>query len=120
FRKERIAKEEAEKEVKRQARKLAAEEAKQRLAQKAPADAASTVVADAVQKAQATQPTADEQKAKLERLLAAAQNSLEHARQPLVPNEIGTEITTEQLEKQQARIKQAELKVTEAQKKLPQ
>lgn len=119
FRQQRIAKEEAEKEAKRLARKQAAEEAKQKLAEKAAAPAPQTaVVAEAVAKARAVQQTPDEQKAKLERVLAAAQNSLEHARQPLVPNEEGAVITPEQLEKQQARIKQAELKVSEAEKKL--
>lgn len=119
FRQQRIAKEEAEKEAKRLARKQAAEEAKQKLAEKASAPAPQTaVVAEAVAKARAVQQTPDEQKAKLERMLAAAQNSLEHARQPLVPNEEGAVITPEQLEKQQARIKQAELKVSEAEKKL--
>lgn len=119
FRKERLAKEEAEKEAKRLARKQAAEEAKQRLAEKAPKDSpAPAIVAGAVEKAQAVQPTLDEQKAKLERQLAAARNSLEHARQPLVANEPDGVVTPEQLEKQQARIKQAELKVTEVQKKL--
>ena len=119
FRQQRIAKEEAEKEAKRLARKQAAEEAKQKLAEKAVAPAPQTaVVAEAVAKARAVQQTPEEQKAKLERMLAAAQNSLEHARQPLVPNEEGAVITPEQLEKQQARIKQAELKVSEAEKKL--
>src|SRR5690606_28508432 len=119
FRKERLAKEEAEKEAKRLARKQAAEEAKQRLAEKAPKDSpAPAIVAGAVEKAQAVQPTLDEHKAKLERQLAAARNSLEHARQPLVANEPDGVVTPEQLEKQQARIKQAELKVTEVQKKL--
>ena len=119
FRQQRIAKEEAEKEAKRLARKQAAEEAKQKLAEKAAAPAPQTaVVAEAVAKARAVLQTPEEQKAKLERMLAAAQNSLEHARQPLVPNEEGAVITPEQLEKQQARIKQAELKVSEAEKKL--
>lgn len=121
FRQQRIAKEEAEKEAKRLARKQAAEEAKQKLAEKTQTTTAApqaAVVAEAVAKARAAQQTPAEQKAKLERVLAAAQNSLEHARQPLVPNEEGAVITPEQLEKQQARIKQAELKVSEAEKKL--
>lgn len=117
FRQERIAKEEAEKEAKRVARKKAAEEAKLKLAEKAQASAPS-VVTDAVEKAHAEQPAPAELKAKLERHLAAAQSSLENARQPLVPNDVGSVITAEQLEKQQARIKQAELKLSEAEKKL--
>ncbi|QEY18496.1 electron transport complex subunit RsxC [Cellvibrio sp. KY-GH-1] len=125
FRKLRIAKEEAEKEAKRFARQKAAEEAKKKLAEKAAAEPTTTaagsatdVVSAAVAKAGTVQVSPDEQKAKLERLLAAAKNGLDFARKPLVPNETGVAITEEQLEKQKARIKQAELKVTEAEKKL--
>ncbi|ACE86219.1 electron transport complex subunit RsxC [Cellvibrio japonicus] len=123
FRKARIAKEEAEKEAKRLARQKAAEEAKKKLAEKAssePATAApaTDVVSAAVAKASAAQPSPEEQKAKFERLLAAAKNGLEFAQKPLVVNEAGAEISEEQLEKQKARIKQAELKVAEAEKKL--
>src|SRR5690606_32283645 len=102
FRQQRIAKEEAEKEAKRLARKQAAEEAKQKLAEKAAAAAPAPqaeVVAEAVAKARAVQQTPEEQQAKLERILAAARNSLEHAQQPLVPNEEGAVITQEQQEK---------------------
>src|SRR5690554_1697729 len=122
FRQQRIAKEEAEKEAKRLARKQAAEEAKLKLAEKAKAEpqapVQAQVVVDAVAKASSVQQSPDEQKAKLERILAAAKNSLENASKPLVPNEEGAVITPEQLEKQQARIKQAELKVSEAERKL--
>jgi Na+-translocating ferredoxin:NAD+ oxidoreductase subunit C len=128
FRKARIAKEEAEKEAKRLARQKAAEEAKKKLAEKAaetpaanPANhpaTANDLVTAAVAKASAAEASPDEQKAKLERLLAAAQNGLAFAQKPLVPNEAGSSITEEQLEKQKARIKQAELKVAEAEKKL--
>lgn len=123
FRQQRIAKEEAEKEAKRLARQKAAEEAKKKLAEKA-AEAANNpaavpdVMTAAVAKAGAVQTSDEEQKAKLERLLAAAKNGLEFAQKPLVPNEANKPITEEQLVKQQARIKQAELKVTEAEKKL--
>lgn len=132
FRQQRIAKEEAEKEAKRLARKQAAEEAKLKLAEKnqtkdqtAPQAVTAMnitpqieALAEAVVKAQAVQPSPDEQKAKLERVLKAAQSSLANARQPLVSREEGVAITPEQLEKQQARIKQAELKLSEAEKKL--
>lgn len=123
FRKERIAKEEAEKEAKRLARQKAAEEAKKKLADKAAADALSGVpqveaVAVAAAKVSATQVSPEEQKAKLERVLAAAKNSLASASAPLVPRNIEIPITEEQLVQQQARIKQAELKVSEAEKKL--
>ena len=123
FRQARMAKEEAEKEAKRLARQKAAEEAKKKLAEKAAAapvaeTSASDPVSAALAKANAAQPSPDEQKAKLERLLAAAKNGLEFAQKPLVPNEAGASISDEQLEKQKARIKQAELKVAEAEKKL--
>ncbi|WP_339897606.1 electron transport complex subunit RsxC [uncultured Gilvimarinus sp.] len=106
FRKERIAKEEAEKEAKRLARKKAAEEAKKKLAeQKAASGDAKTAPAPA--------PAADEkQRAKLERLVAAAEDSLKQAQKPL------EDATDEQREKQQARIKQADVKLKAAQDKL--
>lgn len=123
FRQERIAKEEAEKAAKREARKKAAEEAKRKLAEQ-DSDGAErkTVdpVADALAKAQAKQQSPEVQRAKLERNLEAAKSSLERARQPLEPGEPGGEVTDEQKEKQKARIKQAELKVQEAEKKLQQ
>lgn len=128
FRQERIAKEEAEKAAKREARKKAAEEAKRKLAeQKADspgeakgADETSDPVARAQAKARERAGSPEAQIAKLERSLAAAQDNLEQARQPLKPNEPGGEVTGEQREKQKARIKQAELKVQEAEKKLAQ
>ena len=123
FRQERIAKEEAEKEAKRVARQKAAEEAKKKLAEKAaetavaPVSAADPISAAAV-KVSATQATPDEQKAKLERLVAAAKNTLEFQQKPLVPNKTNPVISEEQLVKQQVRIKQAELKLAEAEQKL--
>ncbi|WP_041522874.1 electron transport complex subunit RsxC [Gilvimarinus agarilyticus] len=106
FRKERIAKEEAEKEAKRLARKKAAEEAKKKLAeQKAATGDAKTAPAPA--------PADDEkQRAKLERIVAAAEDSLKQAQKPL------EDATDEQREKQQARIKQADVKLKAAQDKL--
>ncbi len=115
FRQERIAREEAEKEAKRLARKQAAEEARQKLAERA---AAAPLLADASARVQAAQSDPAEQRAKLERLVEAARNSLEHARRPLMPNEPDGVVTDEQREKQAARIKQAELKLSEAEKKL--
>lgn len=131
FRKLRIEKEEAEKEAKRVARKKAADEAKSKLAeQKAAAanqpEAANAVLAvpqvsavvTALAKANADQPSFEEQKARLERILGAAKNSLESARAPLVPKNLEFPITEEQLVRQQSRIKQCELKLAEAEKKL--
>ena len=120
FRQERIAKEEAEKAAKREARKKAAEEAKRKLAEQkddTPA-AKADPVADALARAQAKQQSPEAQRAKLERNLAAAKDRLEKAQRPLEPGEPGAEVTDEQREKQKARIKQAELKVREAEEKL--
>jgi len=119
FRQQRIAKEEAEKEAKRLARQKAAEEAKKKLAEKTTAPAAPTdVINAAVASTSAIQVAPDEQKAKLERLVSAAKNGLEFQQKPLVPNKTNPVITDEQLVKQQVRIKQAELKLAEAEKKL--
>ncbi|MBK8188513.1 MAG: electron transport complex subunit RsxC [Cellvibrio sp.] len=118
FRKERLAKEEAEKEAKRLARQKAAEEAKKQLADK---QAAAPVPAQIVDPTKVAAPelSPDEQKAKLERLVAAAKNALEFAQKPLVSRDPKNKpITEEQLEKQAARIKQAELKLSEAENKL--
>lgn len=120
FRQERIAREEAEKEAKRQARKLAAEAAKQKL-QSAPVAAAAPVavtpqddlVAAAMARVQAKQLTPDEQKAKLERALLSAQNRLQVAQQKLADAE-----TDDQRDKCAARIKEAELKLQDAEAKL--
>ena len=122
FRQQRIAKEEAEKEAKRLARQKAAEEAKKKLAEKAASAAApnasTDVITAAVVKAETTQIAPDEQKAKLERLVTAAKNALEFQQKPLEPNKTNPVISEEQLVKQQVRIKQAELKLAEAEKKL--
>ena len=131
FRQSRIAKEEAEKEAKRLLRQKAAEEAKQKLAEKAASVAAAKndiaatdapvvdVLSVAVAKAAVVpQASAAEQKAKLQRILAAAKNNLEFHQKPLIPNKTNPVISDEQLVKQQVRIKQAEMKVAEAEKKL--
>lgn len=127
FRKERIAKEEAEKEAKRVARKKAADEAKLQLAsKKSAAEIATTVtaapeldvVAAAIAKANQVQATPAEQRVKLERILQAAKNSVASARAPLVPRNLEFPITEVQLVQQQSRIKQMELKLAEAEKKL--
>jgi electron transport complex protein RnfC len=134
FRQSRIEKEEAEKDAKRLARKKAADEAKQKLAeQKATAtnqhtnaiDTSSVLtvpqvaaVVTAVAKANSDQLGFEEQKARLERLVSAAKNSLESARAPLVPKNLEFPITEEQLVRQQSRIKQTTLKLADAEKKL--
>jgi Na+-translocating ferredoxin:NAD+ oxidoreductase subunit C len=118
FRKERLAKEEAEKEAKRLARQKAAEEAKKQLADK---QAAAPVPAQIVDPTKIATPelSPEEQKAKFERLVAAAKNALEFAQKPLVTRDPKNKpITEEQLEKQAARVKQAELKLSEAETKL--
>ncbi len=126
FRQARIAKEEAEKEAKRLLRQKAAEEAKKKLAEKAIAPSATTevlatatdIVAAAVAKASAIHISADEQKIKLERMVNAAKTTLEFAQKTLIPNKTNPVISEEQLVKQQVRIKQAALKLAEAEKKL--
>lgn len=138
FRKLRIEKEEAEKEAKRVARKKAADEAKALLLQKTAEQKAAAAnqplgateanpvlavpqvaaVVTALAKANSDQLGFEEQKARLERILGAAKNSLESARAPLVPKNLEFPITEEQLVRQQSRIKQCELKLAEAEKKL--
>jgi len=115
FRKERLAKEEAEKEAKRLARQKAAEEMKKQLAAKQTDGSSSVDLA----KTATSELSAEDQKAKLERLVVAAKNALEFAQKPLVSRDPKNKpITEEQLEKQAARVKQAELKLAEAEKKL--
>lgn len=109
FRQERIAKEEAEKEAKRLARKKAAEEAKKKLAEQK--QAAGKPAAQPAQTPGA-ETDSDKQNARLQRLLASAEASLVQAQKPLESP------TDDQLEKQAAKIKQAELKVSQARKKL--
>jgi len=122
FRKSRIEKEEAEKEVKRAARKKAAEEVKLQLANRnlmANTEPPQLdVVATAVAKANQVQTTPAEQRIKLERILQAAKNSVAAARAPLVPRNPEFPITEVQLVQQQSRIKQMELKLAEAEKRL--
>jgi Na+-translocating ferredoxin:NAD+ oxidoreductase subunit C len=138
FRKLRIEKEEAEKEAKRVARKKAADDAKALLLQKTAEQKAAAAsqpegateanpvlavpqvaaVVTALAKANSDQLGFEEQKARLERILGAAKNSLESARAPLVPKNLEFPITEEQLVRQQSRIKQCELKLAEAEKKL--
>ena len=128
FRQERMTKEEAEKVAKREARKKAAQEAKNQLAQQkssglvdtSQADSTPDPVAKAQAQARAQTQSPEAQRAKLERGLAAVRDNLKQAHQPLKPNEPGGEVTEEQREKQKARIKQAELKVREAEGKLEQ
>lgn len=107
FRQDRIAKEEAEKEAKRLMRRKAAEAAKKKLAEQ------KTATANESSKAPAAPAVVDDkQRARLERNVAAAQDSLKQAQLPL------PEATDEQLEKQQARIKQAEVNLASTQDKL--
>ncbi|HWV16160.1 MAG TPA: electron transport complex subunit RsxC [Cellvibrio sp.] len=121
FRKLRIEKEEAEKEAKRAARKKAAEEAKQQLANRksgAPTEQQPDMLATALSKASQVQATPAEQRVKLERMLQTARNGLASARAPLVARNPEFPITEVQLVQQQSRIKQMELKLVEAEKRL--
>ncbi len=131
FRKSRIEKEEAEKETKRLARKKAADEVKLKLAEQKLTGESPLISDDLTQVDTANrfedaaqvnksnaQPDHDEQKARLVRILAAAKNSLESAQAPLKAKNPEFPITEEQLVRQQSRIKQAQLKLVEAEKKL--
>jgi electron transport complex protein RnfC len=134
FRQSRLEKEDAEKEAKRIARKKAADEAKQKLAEQKAAITNEPIISTdtspiistpqvsavvtAVAKANSDKLSFEEQKARLERLVGAAKNSLDSARAPLVPKNPEFPITEEQLVRQQSRIKQTELKLSDAEKKL--
>ncbi len=119
YRQERIAKAEAEKEAKRLARQKAAEEAKKKLAgQKAEGKEAAAsapqadIVAAAVARAQATQKSPEEEKARLERSVLSAKGRVEKLHEKIATAE------GEMKEKLAAQLKQAELKLSEAESKL--
>ena len=136
FRKRRLEKEEAEKEAKRLARKKAADEVKLKLAQQKTLKAEPTLLDENIDitpavivhpleavmpeivKANNSQSSFEDQKSRLERIISAATNSVERARAPLVAKNPDFPITEEQLARQQSRIKQTELKLAEAEKKL--
>lgn len=122
FRQERIAKAEAEKEAKRLARKQAADQVKQKQeaaqATGAAAPAAGTkidLVAQAMasaKAAQAAQASPEEQRAKLERAVISAEGRLQKLQ------ERHASADGDMKERLAAQIKQAELKLQEAQEKL--
>lgn len=114
FRQARLDKAEAEKEAKRQARKQAAAEAKKLAAEKKEQELLQPTIAPvaAVPIPAAVDPEAE--KAKLERALSSAQNRLDKAHERLDDAE------PERRDKMAARVKEAELKVLDAQKKLEQ
>lgn len=117
FRQERIAKAEAEKEAKRLARKKAAEEAKKKQAAaqasgSTPANKPDDIVAAALAKAQSKTASPEEQKARLERSVKSAQGRVDKLREKL------READETQASKMAAQVKQAELKLAEAEQKL--
>ncbi len=125
FRQERIAKAEAEKEAKRLARKQAAEAAKQKLeAQKTEAaehadqpassgpSSTQSLAAAAMAGIPAKQQSTEEQKARLERAVLSAEGRIEKLQQKLSAAE------DEMKDKFAAQLKQVELKLADAQKKL--
>lgn len=110
-RKERLAKQEAEKEAKRLARKKAAEEAKKQMTiQQA---AASPSKAQPTPTAPEPVQDAETQRKKLARAVSSAQSRVERVKKQLT--EVEDAARTDKLT---AQLKQAELKVEEAQKKL--
>ncbi len=110
FRKARMERAEAEKEAKRLARKKAAEAAKQKVAaqKSAPPAAAPTKPAE---------QDPDKQRAKLERALSSAQSRRDRAKQSLEKAQ-EEQLETARIDALTARLKEAEVKVTEAEKKL--
>ena len=118
FRQARLDKAEAEKEAKRQARKQAAAEAKKLAAEKKEQEllhpTATPVAAEPTAAAPAVVADPEAEKAKLERALSSAQNRLDKARDRVDNAE------PERRDKMAARVKEAELKVLDAQNKLEQ
>lgn len=131
FRQTRIDKAEAEKEAKRSARKQAAEAAKAKAAlakAEAPDPASATtssqaakpptdLVAAAVARAQAQQADPTEQLAKLERAVSSAENRRDNAQSKWQECE---EAETDLKSKLESRVRQAQLRVDDATKKLAQ
>ncbi len=117
-RQERIVKAEAEKEAKREARKQAALEAKKLMAEKAaqPANGETENTTNAVDKTASKVVDPVTQKAKLTRALTSAQSRLERANAQLQTNI--DEDNGSRKDALQSKIKQAELKVNDAQNKL--
>lgn len=112
-RKERIAKAEAEKEAKRLARKKAAEEVKSRLEEQKPVVVTVNAVASAQEKAQAAPEDTDTQNKKLARQLESAQSRVQHLQQQIT--ECDDAARRDALT---AQLRQAELKLEDARKKL--
>ncbi len=108
FRQARIAKEEADKEAKRLARKQAAEEAKRKLAAQGGDTSPTAKAAPAPPPA----PDPEQQRARIERSLAAARDKVSQTQKAL------DEAEGEQRDKLLAKLKQAELKVRDAEDKL--
>ncbi|WP_431310053.1 electron transport complex subunit RsxC [Marinibactrum halimedae] len=125
FRQERIARAEAEKEAKRKARQQAALEAKQKLAEaKAAAEQHSEAtqqansddaITNALAKTQTKTTDPKEQQAKLERAVQSAEGRLQKASARLVESQ---QHTPDKNDKFAAQVKQAEVRLTDAKKKL--
>ena len=125
-RKARIEQAEAEKEAKRVARKIAAEQAKRLADEKkalaGPQGTATTTSSELADKAStAAKPTDVDpatELAKLERALSSAQSRQERATASLTDMQREDPDNTARIESLQARLKQAQLKVNEAEQKL--
>ena len=118
FRKLRIEQAEQEKIAKREARKKAAEAAKKLAAEKKAADNGETKTVDpvaaAMARVQAKQQDPAAQKAKLERAVVSAKDRIEKLQAKLGNGEQ----TPEQKEKLEAQFKQAEVRLSDAEKNL--
>lgn len=122
FRKERLAKAEAEKEAKRLARKKAAEEAKKNIAKQGAAAGDKNTAGNT---AEETKPAQKEKPAdpsvtlkKLERAVSSAQSRVERAKAQI--EKAKAEGEKSRLESLEARLKQAELNLRDAEEKLAQ
>lgn len=128
FHKARLEKAEADKTAKREARRQAAETAHTAPAPAVSADdqakpsATDDLIRAAMEKAAARQASPEQQKAKLERGVEAAENRLKFAEEKLEEARTGGEgnepASGEQLEKLQVKVDEARLKLQEARRKL--
>ncbi len=116
FRRERLDKAEAEKEAKRAARKKAAEAAKKKLAEKAAAGEEAPAPVAPKAKAKVIDPAT--QLKKIERAVSSAQSRVERATTQL--NTAKEENEASRVESLEARLKQAELNLSDAKTKLAQ
>ena len=120
FRQVRIEKAEEEKELKRAARKKAAEEAKKKLAERSKNEPIQTPSSESQTSVSKNPITPSDDKAKLERTLSSAQSRLERAKKQLADGLTLDQESrdTKKIGTLEARLKEAELKVSLAKENL--